>query len=57
MYQVALGMSFGMVVGKLIYGGSGRYLVNPALLGLTFLAFSYPGHAVFRGCLGAGGRL
>ena len=42
MYQVALGMSFGMVVGKLIYGGSGRYLVNPALLGLTFLAFSYP---------------
>ena len=37
MYQVVLGMSFGMVVGKLIYGGSGRYLVNPALLALTFL--------------------
>jgi Na+-transporting NADH:ubiquinone oxidoreductase subunit B len=46
MYQVVLGMSFGMVVGKLIYGGSGRYLVNPALLGLTFLAFSYP-HMLF----------
>jgi Na+-transporting NADH:ubiquinone oxidoreductase subunit B len=42
MYQVALGMSFGIVVGKLIYGGSGRYLVNPALLALTFLVFSYP---------------
>jgi Na+-transporting NADH:ubiquinone oxidoreductase subunit B len=42
MYQVALGMTFGIVVGKLIYGGSGRYLVSPALLGVTFLVFSYP---------------
>lgn len=40
---VILGMSFGIVVGKLIYGGSGRYLVNPALLGLAFLIFSFPG--------------
>ena len=43
MYQVVLGMSFGIVVGKLIYGGSGRYLVSPALLGVAFLVFSYPG--------------
>ncbi len=42
MYQVALGMTFGIVVGKLIYGGSGRYLLSPALLGLAFLMFSYP---------------
>ncbi len=42
LYQVALGMTFGIVVGKLIYGGSGRYLVSPALLGLAFLVFSYP---------------
>ena len=42
LYQVVLGMSFGIVVGKLIYGGSGRYLVNPALLGMAFLVFSYP---------------
>ena len=42
MYQVVLGMSFGIVVGKLIYGGSGHYLVNPALLGVVFLVFSYP---------------
>ena len=40
--QVVLGMTFGIVVGKLIYGGSGRYLVSPALLGLAFLVFSYP---------------
>ncbi len=42
MYQVALGMTFGIVIGKLIYGGSGRYLLSPALLGLAFLVFSYP---------------
>jgi len=42
LYQVALGISFGIVVGKLIYGGSGRYLVSPALLGVAFLVFSYP---------------
>lgn len=42
MWQVVLGMSFGIVFGKLIYGGSGRYLVSPALLGLAFLVFSYP---------------
>lgn len=42
LYQVVLGMSFGIVMGKLIYGGSGRYLVSPALLGVAFLVFSYP---------------
>jgi Na+-transporting NADH:ubiquinone oxidoreductase subunit B len=42
MFHVVLGMSFGIVVGKLIFGGSGRYLINPALLGVAFLVFSYP---------------
>jgi Na+-transporting NADH:ubiquinone oxidoreductase subunit B len=41
-HHVAIGMSFGMVFGKLVYGGSGRYLVSPALLGLVFVALSYP---------------
>ncbi len=41
-YQVVLGMTFGLVVGKAIYGGTGRYLVNPALLALAFHLFSYP---------------
>ncbi len=41
--QVVLGMSFGVIMGKLIFGGSGRYLFNPALLGVAFLVFSYPG--------------
>ena len=46
LYLVGIGISFGMVMGKHIYGGSGRYLVNPALLGLIFLWFAYPS-AVF----------
>jgi len=41
LYQVAHGMSFGIVIGKLIYGGSGRYLVNPAMFAIAFLVFSY----------------
>ncbi len=43
LYQVALGMTFGVVVGKAIYGGTGRYLINPAVLALAFHVFSYPG--------------
>ena len=41
--HVAFGMTFGLVVGKAIFGGAGRYLVNPAILGLGFLVFSYSG--------------
>ena len=41
LYQVALGMSFAMIVAKGIYGGTGRYLVSPPVLGLAFLVFSY----------------
>lgn len=39
--QIVLGMVFGVVVGKHIFGGTGRYLVNPAILGVAFLVFSY----------------
>jgi Na+-transporting NADH:ubiquinone oxidoreductase subunit B len=42
LFQVAHGMAVGIVLGKLIYGGSGRYLMNPALLAIAFLIFSYP---------------
>ncbi len=40
-WETVLGMSFAMVVGKGIYGGTGRYIVSPAILGLAFLVFSY----------------
>ena len=39
---LALGLSFGLVFGCHVFGGTGRYIVNPALLGAVFLAFSWP---------------
>jgi len=38
----ALALSFGLVFGCHVFGGSGRYLVNPALLAIVFLSVSYP---------------
>jgi len=41
LYQVALAMTFAIVVGKGIYGGTGRYLVSPVVLGFAFIMFSF----------------
>lgn len=38
----ALGLSFGLVFGCHVFGGTGRYLVSPALLGVVFLGIAYP---------------
>ncbi len=42
LWQVALGTSFGVVIGKEIFGGTGYNFLNPALTGRAFLFFSYP---------------
>lgn len=42
LWQVALGMAFGVVIGKEIFGGVGRNVLNPALTGRAFLFFAYP---------------
>jgi len=42
LWQVALGISFGVVIGKEVFGGTGRNILNPALTGRAFLFFSYP---------------
>ena len=42
LWQVALGISFGIVVGKEIFGGTGKNFLNPALTGRAFLYFAYP---------------
>lgn len=42
LWQVALGISFGIVIGKEIFGGTGRNFLNPALTGRAFLYFAYP---------------
>lgn len=42
LWQVALGISFGVVVGKEVFGGVGKNFLNPALTGRAFLFFAYP---------------
>lgn len=43
LWQVALGISFGVVIGKELFGGTGKNFLNPALTGRAFLYFAYPG--------------
>ena len=42
LWQVALGISFGIVVGKEIFGGTGMNVLNPALVARAFVFFAYP---------------
>lgn len=42
-WQIAIGISFGVVIGKEIFGGVGMNIFNPALVGRAFLFFAYPG--------------
>ena len=43
LWQVALGIAFGVVIGKEIFGGTGMNILNPALTARAFLFFAYPG--------------
>jgi Na+-transporting NADH:ubiquinone oxidoreductase subunit B len=42
LWQVALGISFGVVLGKEVFGGTGKNFLNPALVARAFLFFAYP---------------
>jgi Na+-transporting NADH:ubiquinone oxidoreductase subunit B len=42
LWQAALGITFGVVVGKEVFGGTGMNFLNPALTGRAFLFFAYP---------------
>jgi len=42
LWQVAVGISFGVVVAKELFGGTGRNFINPALAARAFLFFAYP---------------
>ncbi|MCI5097220.1 MAG: NADH:ubiquinone reductase (Na(+)-transporting) subunit B [Rhodobacteraceae bacterium] len=42
LWQVGLGISFGVVIGKEVFGGTGKNFLNPALTGRAFLYFAYP---------------
>ena len=42
LWMVALGTMFGVFIGKELFGGSGRNVFNPALVGRCFLGLAYP---------------
>ncbi|WP_386692421.1 MULTISPECIES: NADH:ubiquinone reductase (Na(+)-transporting) subunit B [unclassified Lonepinella] len=42
LWQAALGITFGLVVAKEVFGGVGKNFMNPALAGRAFLFFAYP---------------
>jgi Na+-transporting NADH:ubiquinone oxidoreductase subunit B len=42
LWQVAVGITFGVIVGKEVFGGTGRNFLNPALTARAFLFFTYP---------------
>ena len=42
LWQAAMGITFGLVIGKEIFGGTGKNFLNPALTGRAFLYFAYP---------------
>ncbi len=42
LWQVAIGISFGVVIAKEVFGGTGKNWMNPALAGRAFLYFAYP---------------
>lgn len=44
LWQAALGISFGVVVAKEFFGGTGKNFLNPALAGRAFLYFAYPAY-------------
>jgi len=43
LYIAAIGASFAIIVGKQLFGGFGKNLFNPALLGRLFIVLAFPG--------------
>ena len=42
LWMIAVGVAFGVFVGKELFGGTGRNIFNPAIVGRCFLALAYP---------------
>ncbi|PKH07286.1 NADH:ubiquinone reductase (Na(+)-transporting) subunit B [Moritella sp. Urea-trap-13] len=42
LWQAAIGITFGVVMAKEVFGGTGKNFLNPALAGRAFLFFAYP---------------
>jgi len=44
LWMAAVGIAFGVIIGKEVFGGSGRNFLNPALTARAFLFFTYPAY-------------
>ncbi|NNE43811.1 MAG: NADH:ubiquinone reductase (Na(+)-transporting) subunit B, partial [Gemmatimonadetes bacterium] len=44
LWMVAAGISFGIVIGKEVFGGTGMNILNPALTARAFVFFAYPAY-------------
>jgi len=59
LWQVALGIAFGVILGKEVFGGTGMNIFNVALMGRAFLFFAYPaqisGDMVWTAAIADGG--
>lgn len=42
-WMAAIGIAFGVIVGKELFGGTGMNILNPALVSRAFLFFTFPG--------------
>ncbi len=42
LWMAVIGIIFGVVIGKEVFGGTGKNFLNPALTGRAFLYFAYP---------------
>lgn len=57
-WMAAVGITVGIVIGKEIFGGTGKNIFNPAIVGRTFIAITFPVHMAsqwvppFKGGLG-----
>ncbi|MCP5469492.1 MAG: NADH:ubiquinone reductase (Na(+)-transporting) subunit B [Chlamydiales bacterium] len=43
-WQAAVGVAFGVIIGKELFGGTGMNILNPALTARAFLFFTFPGN-------------
>jgi Na+-transporting NADH:ubiquinone oxidoreductase subunit B len=44
LWMVFMGIAFGIIFGKEVFGGTGMNFLNPALVGRAFLFFAYPAY-------------
>mgnify|MGYP003586280456 CR=1 FL=1 len=48
LWMAAIGAAFGTFFGKAVFGGYGRYVFNPAVVGVLFLTFAFPTYMLTR---------